>query len=128
MYWFWHDVSHCVAAVGRGRLWRALGRLEVLRRVCVELARLQMDFAETPSGYDKVNHAVPVDVLTPLESTLCALEREPMVQALGDIVRFYRRLAPDLATAHGVVCPAALDRIIVVTSMTWRAVCARRDG
>jgi predicted nucleotidyltransferase len=112
VYWFWHDVSHCVAAVGRGQLWWALGQLEVLRRVCVELARLQMDFAEAPSGYDKVNQAVPVDVLAPLESTLCALQREPMVQALRDIVRFYRRLAPDLATAHGLVYPAALDRII----------------
>src|ERR1700681_504466 len=112
VYWFWHDVSHCVAAVGRGQLWWAQGQLEVLRRVCVELARLQMDFAEAPSGYDKVNQAVPVDVLAPLESTLCALQREPMVQALRDIVRFYRRLAPDLATAHGLVYPAALDRII----------------
>src|SRR2546427_11631970 len=35
VYWFWHDLSHFIAALGRGQLWWAYGQLEELRRYCV---------------------------------------------------------------------------------------------
>jgi predicted nucleotidyltransferase len=31
VHWFWHDLSHLIAALGRGQLWWASGQLEALR-------------------------------------------------------------------------------------------------
>ena len=44
IYWFWHDLSHFITAMARGLLWWAHGQLDVLRRCCVDLLRLQQDF------------------------------------------------------------------------------------
>src|SRR5437763_1991660 len=38
--WFWHDLSHCLVALGRGQLWWAYGQLTLLQRMCVDLTRL----------------------------------------------------------------------------------------
>ena len=38
--WFWHDVEHLVTALGRGQTWWAFGQLDVLRGVCLDLARI----------------------------------------------------------------------------------------
>ena len=43
--WFWHDMAHFTAAMGRGQSWWAAGQLDALRRYCVNLARLRADFA-----------------------------------------------------------------------------------
>jgi len=47
--------------MGRHQLWWAQGQLEVLRRCCVNLARLQNNFSDTDAGeeayFKKVNTA-----------------------------------------------------------------------
>jgi hypothetical protein len=108
--WFWHDLSHCTTALGRGQLWWAYGQLEALRLHCVNLARLQQNFSVRADGYEKVEQAIPVEQLAPLQATCCPLEYGAMLQAALVIVRFYRELAPLLAQTHGITYPAALER------------------
>jgi predicted nucleotidyltransferase len=110
--WFWHDLSHCIAALGRGQLWWAYGQLEILRRYCVNLARLHHNFAAEAEGYDKVEQALPVEQLSSLQATCCALEPGAMLQAALTLVRFYREVAPLLIRTHGLTYPADLDRVM----------------
>jgi predicted nucleotidyltransferase len=110
--WFWHDLSHFIAALGRGQLWWAYGQLEELRRYCVNLARLRHNFAVEADGYDKVEQAIPIEQLSSLQATCCPLEPGAMLQAALVIVRFYREVAPLLARTHGLTYPAALDRVM----------------
>jgi predicted nucleotidyltransferase len=37
VYWFWHDLSHFIAALGRGQLWWAYGQLSSLQTTCCPL-------------------------------------------------------------------------------------------
>ena len=110
--WFWHDLSHFIAAMGRGQLWWAYGQLEALRRYCVNLARLRHDFAAAAEGYEKVEQAIPVEQLSSLQATYCPLEPGAMLQAARVIVRFYQELAPLLARIHGITYPADLARVM----------------
>jgi hypothetical protein len=73
VYWFWHDLSHFLAAIGRGQLWWAYGQLEELRRYCVNLVRLRHDFSAAANGYEKVEQAIPGEHLSSLQATCCQL-------------------------------------------------------
>jgi predicted nucleotidyltransferase len=112
VYWFWHDVSHFVAAVGRGQLWWAQGQLEELRRLCVNLARLRHSFATPADGYEKLDKVLPDDQLAPLRATYGPVERDAMLRAMALIVAYYRKLATRLAEEHGIAYPVELDRIM----------------
>jgi predicted nucleotidyltransferase len=112
VYWFWHDLSHFIAAMGRGQLWWAYGQLEALRRYGVNLMRLHHDFAVAADGYDKVEQAIPEEHLASLQVTCCPLEPGAILQAALVIVRFYQGLAPLLARAHGITYPAELARMM----------------
>jgi predicted nucleotidyltransferase len=107
--WFWHDLlHHFITPMGRGLLWSAYGALEDMRLTCVNLARLRQNFSAEAEGYEKVEQAVPVEQLAPLQATFCPMEREAMLQAARTIVRFYQELAPPLAQAHGIPYPHEL--------------------
>jgi predicted nucleotidyltransferase len=111
--WFWHDLSHhFVTPMARGQLWSAYGALEDMRLTCVNMARLQQNFSMKAEGYEKVEQALPVEQLDPLQASFCPLERNSMLQAALIIVRFYQELAPPLAEAHGIPYPADLARIM----------------
>jgi len=113
VYWFWHDLSHhFITALARGQLWSAYGALEDLRLTCVNLARLRQNFQAAAEGYEKVEQAISVEQLAPLQATFCSLERGAMLQAALVIVRFYQELAPPLARAHGITYPADLERVM----------------
>ncbi len=113
VYWFWHDLSHhFITSMARGQIWSAYGALEDLRLTCVNLARLSQNFQAAAEGYEKVEQAVPVEQLSPLQATFCPLEQAAMLQAALVIVRFYQELAPPLARAHGITYPADLERVI----------------
>jgi predicted nucleotidyltransferase len=116
IYWFWHDLSHFITAMGRGRLWWAHGQLEALRRYCLNLARLRQNFSDAEvgeEGYFKVEQAIPAEQLAPLQATYCPLEQEAMLQAALVIVHFYQELASLLAQTHGITYPADLERVMV---------------
>jgi len=116
LYWFWHDLSHLITALGRGQLWWASGQLEVLRGYCVNLARLKHNFADADVGeeaYFKIEKAISIESLSALQATFCPMERGAMLQSVLVILRFYQELARDLARAHGIAYPADLERVMV---------------
>ncbi len=116
VYWFWHDLSHFIIAMGRGQIWWAYGQLEALRRYCVNLARLRQNFADADvgeEGYFKVEQAIPVEQLSSLQATFCPQEEGAMLQSVLVIVLFYQELAPFLARTHGITYPADLERVMV---------------
>ena len=116
IYWFWHDLSHFITAMRRGQLWWAYGELEILRGVCVNLARLAYNFADTDGGgtepYFKIEQVMPTERLAALKATFCPLEPAAMRQAGLSIFRFYCDLAPALAQAHEITYPADLEHVM----------------
>jgi hypothetical protein len=113
---FWHDLSHFIKAMGRGQLWFAYGELEVLRHMCVNLARLRHNFADDGVGqepYFKIEEAMPIEQLAPLQATYCPMEPKAMRQAGHIILRFYQQTASSLAQRHGIPYPAELERLMV---------------
>jgi hypothetical protein len=111
--WFWHDlIHHFITPIARGQLWSAYGALEDLRLTCVNMARLRQDFSKEAEGYEKLEQAVPVEHLVPLQTSFCPMERDAMLQAALTIVHFYQELAPPLAQAHGLPYPADLARVM----------------
>ena len=113
IFWFWHDLSHLIAAVGRGQLWWAQGQLEILRLSCVNLLRLRQDFVAATDSYDKVEKAVSAEQLAPLQATVGPLERDALLRAASVVVAFYRELAEPLAQAHGIPYPHRLDEVMI---------------
>ena len=111
--WFWHDLSHhFITPMARGQLWSAFGALEDMRLTCVNLARMRQNFSKEVESYEKVEQAVPLKQLVPLQTSFCPMERGAMLQAALTIVRFYQELAPSLAQAHSIPYPADLARVV----------------
>ena len=114
--WFWHDFSHFITALGRGQLWWAAGQLEVLRGFCVSLARLQHDFtaeAALDEPYFKIENAIRITDLAPLQATFCPLEPAAMLQSARQILRYYQELARPLTCDHGLEYPEKLERLMI---------------
>jgi predicted nucleotidyltransferase len=114
--WFWHDLSHFIKAMGRGQLWFAYGELEVIRGICVNLARLRYNFSDAYLGeepYFKVEEVLPIEQLFPLAGTCCPLEYDAMLQAALVIFHFYQAVAPTLAKAHGIMYQAGLEQMMI---------------
>jgi hypothetical protein len=110
--WFWHDMAHFTAAMGRGQTWWAAGQLDALRRYCVNLTRLRVDFGAHPDEFDKLDSVVPASDLAPLAATLVPLDRGQMLAAARTMADYYRAVVPDLAAAHGIPYPAKLEAIM----------------
>ena len=116
IYWFWHDFSHFVTAMGRNQLWWAHGQLDVLRSMCVGLARLKNDFSDPDVDeevYFKIEKAMPVEMLSPLQGTFCPMEKEAMQKAGFVLIQFYKEHARSLAQAHGIAYPEELERVMI---------------
>jgi predicted nucleotidyltransferase len=116
MEWFWHELSHFIKAMGRNQLWFAYGQIEALRQMCVKLARLRYNFADAYVGeepYFKIEHALPIEQLSPLQTTFCPLEYEAMLQAALVLCRFYQDVAASLAEAHNLPYQIDLERIMI---------------
>jgi hypothetical protein len=94
----------------------AYGQLETLRCVCLSLARLQHDPADTaigPEAYFKVEQVLSAEQLSLFTASLCPLEAPAMLIAARVIGRLYGELAPGLAAAHGLAYPRALERLML---------------
>jgi hypothetical protein len=78
----------------------------------VNLARLHQHFTAGGDGYEKLEHALPIEQLAPLQATVCAFERTAMFQAALVLVRFYEELAPLLARTHDLPYPADLAGVM----------------
>jgi len=116
IYWFWHELSHFITAMGRGQLWWAHGQLGALRLYCMNLARLQNDFSDAgvgEEGYFKIENVLPVEKLSSLQTAFPPLEQSAMLQAGLVIVNYYRELAASLAQIHGITYPDGLERVML---------------
>jgi len=113
LYWFWHDLSHFIAGMGRGQLWWAHGQLEALRGLCVNLARIERGAEAGEEPYEKIDTTIPATALSPLTGTFVPLERRAMLEAAIEIVRFFQERAPRVAETHGETYPVELERLMV---------------
>jgi predicted nucleotidyltransferase len=116
VYWFWHDLSHFITAMGRGQLWWGYGQLEELRRYCMNLVRLRDNFWDVGIGeepYFKLEVAIPVEQLSPLAGTFCPLEADAMLKASLVILKYYKELAIPLAHTYAIPYPDKLEEIMV---------------
>lgn len=120
IYWFWRDLSVFNRAMVRGRLWTAHGLLEGLRLKCVNVARLKHEFYSVGMvGYKNLEQAAAARDLETLRETLCALEREAMLEAVGRLVGFYLRTVPPLAAEHGIAYPKDLEAAVMGKLQRW---------
>jgi len=113
---FWHEMSHFITAMGRGKLWWARGQLDELRAICVNLVRLQNNFSDEGVGeepYFKIEYAIDVEKLSALETTFCPMEKNAMLQSARVIVRFYMQVAPSLSKTYGIPYPRALETVML---------------
>ena len=116
IFWFWHDLSHFITAVGRGQLWWAQGQLEILRGSCIGLARLWNDFSDDHIGdevYFKLEEVIPIRQLSVLQVAFCPMDADAMIQSSLVIVRFYKELAKPLAKQHGLSYPDVLEHVMI---------------
>jgi len=79
----------------------------------VDLARLRHDFSVEPEGYEKVEQALPVEQLSPLQATYCLLEDKAMLRAGLIVTRFYQNLAHFLARTYDIPYPHGLERLML---------------
>jgi predicted nucleotidyltransferase len=112
LYWFWHDVAHFTAAIGRGQLWWAAGQLEQLRGCCVNLIRLEQGGATEDEPYWKLDEEISTDALAPLHRTFVAIDRDALLDAGRETVAFFRERAPDVARALDLAYPEELARLV----------------
>jgi predicted nucleotidyltransferase len=117
LQWFWHDLSHLIAALGRGQLWWAHGQLEALRRYCVNLIRIEQNVEAQEEAYEKREQATSTTRLSALQTSVSPMERGAMLRAAVEIVNFFRERAPVVASAYGLTYPAELEELM----------CARLD-
>jgi predicted nucleotidyltransferase len=113
LLWFWHELSHFTAAIGRGQLWWAAGQLEALRGHCVNLVRIDQGVEAGEEPFEKLDLAIDPGRLEPIRSTFVPLEREALLRAARDLVRFFTEAAPAVAEAQGTTYPAELARLMV---------------
>jgi hypothetical protein len=77
---------------------------------------LSYNFSDAYVGeepYFKVEQALPIEQLSSLQSTFCAMAYEPMWQAALVICGFYQDVAPNLAEAYQLTYQTDLERMLI---------------
>jgi predicted nucleotidyltransferase len=110
--WFWHDVGHLVTALGRGNTWWAYGQLDELRRMVINLARIEAGQEPDDEAYWKLDETLPPSRLDALHATVAPPEPVPMLEAAVAVLELYRDVARPLAVRHAVAYPNRLDRLL----------------
>ena len=110
--WFWHELSHFVAAVGRDQPWWAVGQLEALRGRCVNLVRIEAGSVPLEEPYEKLDTTIRGADLDALRSTFVPLEMAAILDAGRRAVDFFHERGPAVAAARGLPYPTELDRIM----------------
>ena len=110
--WFWHELSHFVAAVGRDQPWWAVGQLEALRGLCVNLVRIEAGSPSLDEPYEKLDATIRGSELDALRSTFVSLEMAAILDAGRRAVSFFHGRGTAVAAARGLPYPTELDRIM----------------
>lgn len=111
--WFWHELSHFITAIGRGELWWAAGQLEELRGHCVNLVRIEHGAFAGEEPYEKLDRTIALAALSPIAETFVAMERDALLRAAHELVRFYTEKAPGVAEANEATYPLELEELMV---------------
>lgn len=111
--WFWHELSHFITAIGRGELWWAAGQLESLRGHCVNLVRIEHGAFAGEEPYEKLDRTIDVAALSPIAETFVQMERDALLRAARELVRFHTEKAPGVAEANGATYPSRLAELMV---------------
>jgi hypothetical protein len=114
--WFWHDFAHLLTALARGQLLWAYGQTEVLRRMCLSLARLRHDSSDMEAAtepYFKVDVVLSPTELAVLRRSACAMEASSIRSAAHCLLTLHRELAPAVAKTFGIRYPVDLERLMV---------------
>ena len=110
--WFWHELSHFIAAIGRGELWWAAGQLEALRGHCVNLVRIEHGAFAGDEPYEKLDRTIDLAALSPIAGTFVPIEREALWEAAAQILSFHRTRGPRVAAAHDETYPIELAELM----------------
>ena len=111
--WFWHELSHFITAIGRGEFWWAAGQLESLRGHCVNLVRIERGAFAGEEPYEKLDRTIDLAALSPIVGTFVPMERDALLRAARELVRFYTEKAPGVAEANGAKYPLQLEELMV---------------
>ena len=111
--WFWHELSHFIAAIGRGELWWAAGQLESLRGHCLNLVRIEHGAFAGEEPYEKLDRTIDPAALSPIAETFVPIERGALLRAARVLVRFYAEKARGVAEANGTTYPLTLEELMV---------------
>jgi predicted nucleotidyltransferase len=111
--WFWHELSHFITAIGRGELWWAAGQLESLRGHCVNLVRVERGAFAGEEPYEKLDRTIDLAALSPIAETFVPMERDALLRATRELVRFYTEKAPGVAKVNGATYPLELEELMV---------------
>ncbi|MGH2641637.1 MAG: nucleotidyltransferase domain-containing protein [Actinomycetota bacterium] len=111
--WFWHELSHFISAMGRGELWWAAGQLESLRGHCVNLVRIEHGVFAGEEPYEKLDRTIDPAALSPIAGTFVPMERDALLRAARELVRFYTEKAPGVAEENGATYPLELAELMV---------------
>ena len=111
--WFWHELSHFIAAIGRGELWWAAGQLESLRGHCVNLVRIEHGAFAGEEPYEKLDRTIDPAAVSSIAETFVPMERDALLRAARELVRFYTARAPGIAQANGSTYPLELEELMV---------------
>ncbi len=85
IFGFWHEMSHFITS--------------------------DMGVGEEP--YFKIEYAIDVEKLSPLETTFGPMEKDAMLQSVRVIVQFYMEIAPSLSPTHGISYPQGLETVML---------------
>ena len=97
--WFWREVTEVSKAIARDHLWPAQRILGRMRDICSRLAAA----AATPE-----ERAAQNDELT---AGFATFDRASIIQAVGALAAFHRRVGPAVAAAAGVDYPEAHAKV-----------------
>jgi predicted nucleotidyltransferase len=111
--WFWHDVAHTVAALGRDQLWWAHGQVEALRGSCVNLIRVTQGSRANDEAYWKIEEEISVGPLEPLTTTIVPRERVALARATVELVRFFGVHGREAAQRYDLPYPDELERLLL---------------
>jgi len=111
--WCWHELSHFTTAMGRGELWWAAGQLESLRGRCVNLVRVEHGAFAGEEPHEKLDRTIDLPALSPIAETFVPMDRDALLRATQELVRFYTEKAPGVAEPNGATYPLELEKLMV---------------
>jgi hypothetical protein len=79
----------------------------------VNLVRIERGAFAGEEPYEKLDRTIELASLSPIAETFVPLERDALLRAARELVRFYTAKAPGIAEANGATYPLELEELMV---------------